>query len=87
MSTNHTYHLRSHQLGLEYPYDWSNGGMADSHLIHLVVCRGRFNDLLRIAQYFGLQQIIDVAEKIPSEERPPRLDDIIANIKAGMSHA
>jgi hypothetical protein len=51
------------QLGLDFPYDWSNADMRDDLLIAKVLERGRFMDVSRICAFFGLAKIEQIAKQ------------------------
>jgi hypothetical protein len=45
------------RLELEYAYDHANPSMSADIIIYKVVERYRFNDMLQIAFYFGLDEL------------------------------
>jgi hypothetical protein len=54
---------RTQQLGLDFPYDWSNQGMSDDTLVAKVLERARFMDVSRVCAYFGLPKIKQIANQ------------------------
>jgi transcriptional regulator with XRE-family HTH domain len=57
-------------LKLSFPYNWSNSAMNSSAIIHAVLERGIFLDIVEVARYFG---IASVKSHVASLEGPAQL--------------
>ncbi|EAR62040.1 hypothetical protein [Neptuniibacter caesariensis] len=75
------------RLELEYAYDHANPSMSADILLFKVVERYRFNDLLQVAFYFGLDAIKQKASEFYGDELPRRLSQILRNIENGFKEA
>jgi len=73
----------SQKLGLDFPYDWSNPGMSEDTLIHQVLKKGRFMDILRLARHYGIDRIDAEAQVFVESSNWPRLSQIIERIYTG----
>lgn len=71
------------RLGLEYPYDFANPSMDAERLILQVVRQYRFNDMLKIAYYFGVDVLKEGAYIAFGHDQPKRLKQVIRNIELG----
>ncbi len=85
--TQQNVHSYVHELGLEFPYDWSNPGMSEDVLIHNVLEKGRFMDVLRLVKYFGIERIESEARDFVDAPNGPRLNQILERIRAGKAKA
>jgi transcriptional regulator with XRE-family HTH domain len=77
----------SQQLELEFPYDWSNTDIDESVFIRLVLEKTRFNDILRIAHYFGLERIDKEAKFYANSSQKDILTKYLSRIRAGFEIA
>lgn len=75
---------KSRQLGLSFPYDWSNPNIPDEALIIGVLKRGIFTDICRICIHFGLPRIKQVAADLPGMHHS--LFRMLANISQGFAN-
>ncbi len=75
------------RLELEYAYDHANPSMSADILLFKVLERYRFNDLLQVAFYFGLDVIKQKASEFYGDELPRRLSQILRNIENGFQKA
>lgn len=73
---------RSTQLGLLFPYDWSNPAISDEALVLNVLRRGIFEDICRVCAYFGVDAVGELAVGVESVS----LSRMLENIKAGFAH-
>jgi transcriptional regulator with XRE-family HTH domain len=55
---------KSVQLGLDFPYDWSNPAMSDKALIGAVLGRARFMDVSKVFAHFGRLKVEQVAAEL-----------------------
>jgi len=74
----------SEKLKLEFPYDWSNPNISESTFILLVFEKARFNDLLAITHYFGIERIEAELEAFSSEAQTQLIHKYLSRIKKGM---
>jgi transcriptional regulator with XRE-family HTH domain len=51
-------------LKLSFPYNWSNSAMNSSAIIHAVLERGIFLDVVEVARYFGIANVKSHAESL-----------------------
>ena len=77
----------SKQLELEFPYDWSNPDISESTLIFLVLEKARFNDVLRITHYFGIERISTEAMKFSDTAHSDLITKYLRRIKKGIELA
>ncbi|NOY66299.1 MAG: hypothetical protein GXP13_02670 [Gammaproteobacteria bacterium] len=82
----HTERL-SKRLNLEFPYDWSNPEMNESTLISLVLEKARFNDILSIAHYFGIERIAAEANNFADTPQSILINKYLGRIKKGIALA
>lgn len=75
------------RLGLEYAYDHANPSMCADILLFKVIERYRFNDILQVAYYFGIDVIKQKALEVYRDEQPRRLSQILRNIENGFQEA
>lgn len=73
----------SRELGLDFPYDWSNPGMNEDIFIHNVLEKGRFMDVLRLARHYGVDRIEAAAQEFVATPNWPRLSQILDRIRVG----
>lgn len=71
-------------LGLAYPYDWSNRKMDPSVLIRKVLAGGRFPDILRIVDHFGLERVSQEVGSLEQLEQREEVAGILSRIHQGM---
>lgn len=71
------------KLNLDFPYDWSNPEMSDETLIHKVVEKGRFMDILRLAGHYGIGPVEAAAQQFMHTPNWPRLRQILDRIRTG----
>ncbi|WP_415884732.1 hypothetical protein ACMXYO_08665 [Neptuniibacter sp. QD37_6] len=74
------------RLELEYAYDHANPSMEADVLMRKVVKRYRFNDMLQLAYYFGLESLKQVAYEVYGEDQPRRLKQVLRNIETGFNN-
>jgi hypothetical protein len=73
---------RSRDLGLDFPYDWSNQTMDEDTLIYAVLEKARFMDVLHLVQHFGTERIETLAANhMASLPNWPRLQQILERIR------
>ena len=77
----------SRELGLDFPYDWSNPGMSEDVFIHHVLEKGRFMDVLRLVRRYGADRIESVAQAFVEAPNWPRLRQILERIHIGKARA
>ncbi|MFV1984033.1 MAG: helix-turn-helix domain-containing protein [Thiohalomonadales bacterium] len=77
----------SEQLGLEFPYDWSNPNINSETFIRLVLAKTRFNDILRITHYFGIERIKDETKHFDKSPQYEILNKLISHICSGIKIA
>ncbi len=75
----------SQKLNLEFPYDWSNPDISESTLIFLVLEKARFNDILAITYYFGLERITLEAKNLVDAPQSKLIDKYLRRIQQGIS--
>ena len=75
------------RLKLEYAYDHANPSMGADILIYKVVEHYRFNDMLQLAHYFGVDVLKQKAREVYGDDQPRRLRQIIRNIELGFQEA
>ena len=61
------------RLGLEYAYDHANPSMGTDILIYKVIQRYRFNDMLQVAYYYGLDMLKLKIHEVYGEDQPRRV--------------
>ncbi len=74
----------SEQLNLEFPYDLANPDIDDATFIRLVLAKTRFNDILRIAHFFGLQRIELELDHFIDQPQFTTLFKLISHIHEGI---
>jgi len=77
----------SQRLNLEFPYDWSNPDLDDSTFIQLVLAKTRFNDILRIAHYFGFDRIELESRSFVDTPQGNVIKKLLSRIQAGIKLA
>lgn len=79
---------KSDQLGLSFPYDWSNPNISDDALILNVLERGIYLDYCKVAAQYGLpaieRQIIHLSDEVSASASFTRM---LNNLKIGFSRA
>lgn len=79
---------KSKQLGLSFPYDWSNPSIQDAPLILNVLERGIFEDICKICAHFGLDSVERLRSDLPPDiAASPSLARMLSNIKKGFARA
>jgi len=77
---------KSANLNLSFPYDWSNSSMPDSLLIDKVVERGLFEDMAKIAIFYGTdalrRSVTTFASK--NDTSAPSLNRMLGNIEKAL---
>lgn len=73
----------SEQLGLDFPYDWSNPAISDTALIGKVLGRARFMDVSRICAHFGMQRVEQVAAELMIDLHSGVLGALMPGIQLG----
>ncbi|MGZ4953532.1 MAG: hypothetical protein ACXV8Q_00350 [Methylobacter sp.] len=72
------------ELGLVFPYDWSNrGGIKDEALIINVLKRGIYEDICRICAYYGIETVDNLADVAFKNEPSMIYPRMIENIRKG----
>ena len=74
---------RSEQLGLDFPYDWSNPAISDTALIGKVLGRARFMDVSRICAHFGMPRVEQVAAELMIELHSGVLGAMMPGLQLG----
>jgi transcriptional regulator with XRE-family HTH domain len=74
---------KSEQLGLDFPYDWSNPAISDTALIGAVLSRARFLDVSKIFAHFGMQQVEQVATDLGIDLHAGVLGALMPGIQRG----
>lgn len=54
-------------LNLSFPYDWSNPNIADDVLIAKVIERGLFEDIVRVAAWYGMKKVRAAADSFAAD--------------------
>lgn len=77
---------KTQEIGLSFPYDWSNPNIADDTLIARVLIRGLFDDVCKVCAHYGVERIKQIASGLDDEEfwnshaipiqSPPKLKEI-----------
>lgn len=79
---------KSEQLGLSFPYDWSNPDISDDALILNVLKRGLYADICRVCAYFGFNAVDRLASELGEPDVTKRsLTRMLKNIKIGFANA
>lgn len=79
---------KSAQLGLSFPYDWSNPAISDEALILNVLERGIYKDICRVCAHFGMGTVERSCSDLPSVvATSPSLARMLDNIRKGFAHA
>ena len=73
----------SQRLDLQFPYDWSNSKMSEDVLINKVLEKSRFEDVMRVAYYYGFLRINQTANQLYNGAVSVRLSSILKNIEVG----
>lgn len=74
---------KSEQLGLDFPYDWSNPAISDRALIGAVLGRARFMDVSKIFAHFGMEQVEQVAADLDIDLHAGVLGALMPGIQRG----
>lgn len=77
----------SQRLSLDFPYDWCNSGMSSQALIYAAIEMQRFEDLCKLAFYFGIESLRAESAARYGNDRsnwPGRLSDILDNIQCAL---
>lgn len=73
---------------LRFPYAWSNPAVSDEKLVTLVLDRGMFDDVCRLALKLGVPALRAAVRALPPDaERDVALNRMLRNIEAGLSRA
>jgi len=75
------------KLALDFPYDWSNSAMRNDLLIHNVLKKGRFMDILRLVKHFGIEYINIQAQEFEGTASAARTQQILDRIRTGNAKA
>ncbi|MBS4099381.1 MAG: hypothetical protein KGZ83_21420 [Sulfuricella sp.] len=79
---------KSAQIGLSFPYDWSNPAISDEALILNVLERGIYPDICRVCAHFGLGVVEHSFSTLPDGiASSPSLSRMFDNIKKGFARA
>lgn len=79
---------KSEQLGLSFPYDWSNPEISDEALIINVLERGIYEDICRVCAAYGLEVVDHFrVNVIAGENSNPSLARMFSNIEKGFARA
>lgn len=80
---------KSEELGLSFPYDWSNPSLPDELLIDRVLERGIYEDIARITAAYGIQAISARAKTVISNipHAAANINRMLENLQAALSHA
>lgn len=75
-------------LNLSFPYDWSNPALDDDTLIHNVIERGLFEDIVRITAHYGLARIQSIAAPFAANNpmAAASLHRMLGNISKALQH-
>lgn len=71
-------------LGLEFPYDWANRRMEAATFIRKVLEAGRFQDILRVVGYFGMERVSREVRWLQAPEQRENMAGILSRIFQGM---
>jgi transcriptional regulator with XRE-family HTH domain len=74
---------KSEQIGLDFPYDWSNPSISDTALIAAVLGRARFMDVSKIFAHFGAAQVEQVAADLSIDLHAGVLGALMPGIQQG----
>jgi transcriptional regulator with XRE-family HTH domain len=74
---------KSEQLGLDFPYDWSNPAISDTALIGAVLGRARFMDVSKIFAHYGAPQVEQVAHALAIDLHAGVLGALMPGIQQG----
>ena len=73
---------------LRFPYAWSNPAVSDEKLAALVLDRGMFDDVCRVALKLGVPALrLAVRGLPPDAERDVALERMLRNIEIGLGRA
>ena len=75
------------RLQLEYAYDHANPRMRADILLHKVVEHYRFNDMLQMAYYYGLDMLKIKVSEVYGDDQPRRVKQLLRNIESGFNEA
>ena len=56
------------EIGLNFPYDWSNPKIEDDTLIARVLIRGLFEDVCKVCAHYGVERVKQIASGLEDEE-------------------
>lgn len=73
---------KSEQLGLVFPYDWSNASIDDEALIRNVLARGIDEDICRVCAHYGLDAVTKLQAGMATGPSAARM---LSNIQQGFS--
>ena len=74
---------RSVQLGLDFPYDWSNPCMNDHALIGAVLSKARFMDVSKVFAHFGMPTVERIAAELGIDLHTGVLGALMPGIQRG----
>ncbi len=73
---------------LRFPYAWSNPSVSDEKLITLVLDRGMFDDVCRLALALGVPALRAAVRALPPDAgRDVALERMLRNIEIGLNRA
>jgi len=76
------------EIGLSFPYDWSNPNISDFALIWKVLEHEIFEDVMRVCWYFGMDAVQEVHRQMPCNNiRDQILARMLDNIQTGFNAA
>lgn len=56
------------EIGLIFPYDWSNPDIEDDTLIARVLMRGLYDDVCKVCAHYGVERVTQIASGLENEE-------------------
>lgn len=56
------------EIGLSFPYDWSNPDIEDDTLIARVLMRGLYDDVCKVCAHYGVERVKQIASGLENEE-------------------
>lgn len=71
-------------LNTEFPYDWSNSQMSESVFIRKVIKASRFNDVLKIAAFFGFDKVSNELPCLKDETASSKIIAMLLRIQKGI---
>jgi hypothetical protein len=74
----------SKRLGMAFPYDWSNCQMDETPFIRHVLRARRFDDVLKLVGYFGLERVSREVPYLGEPDSIVQVSAILSRIEQGM---